>query len=174
MAREAGYTAVISHRSGETEDVTIADLAVATGCGQIKTGAPSRSATTPPTRGARRSRPRSRAPVRRPRPSRRRRPKRSLRPARPPRRERHRLPVLSRPEGCSPQAGRRPLSDTGSSPRRSRAAGGEALPECRRLAHPRSGRPRPVVPRPAAPGRRLAGLTDSRGFAGTGSGGPAS
>jgi enolase len=43
MAREAGYTVVISHRSGETEDVTIADLAVATGCGQIKTGAPSRS-----------------------------------------------------------------------------------------------------------------------------------
>ncbi len=46
MAREAGYTAVISHRSGETEDVTIADLAVATGCGQIKTGAPSRSDRT--------------------------------------------------------------------------------------------------------------------------------
>jgi enolase 1/2/3 len=43
MARENGYTAVISHRSGETEDVTIADLAVATGCGQIKTGAPSRT-----------------------------------------------------------------------------------------------------------------------------------
>jgi enolase len=43
MAREAGYTAVMSHRSGETEDVTIADLAVACGCGQIKTGAPSRS-----------------------------------------------------------------------------------------------------------------------------------
>ena len=43
MAREASYTAVMSHRSGETEDVTIADLAVATGCGQIKTGAPSRS-----------------------------------------------------------------------------------------------------------------------------------
>jgi enolase len=43
MAHEAGYTAVMSHRSGETEDVTIADLAVATGCGQIKTGAPSRS-----------------------------------------------------------------------------------------------------------------------------------
>jgi enolase len=43
MAREAGYTAVLSHRSGETEDTTIADLAVATGCGQIKTGAPSRS-----------------------------------------------------------------------------------------------------------------------------------
>ena len=43
MAREAGYTAVMIHRSGETEDVTIADLAVATGCGQIKTGAPSRS-----------------------------------------------------------------------------------------------------------------------------------
>jgi enolase len=43
MAREAGYTAVMSHRSGETEDTTIADLAVATGCGQIKTGAPSRS-----------------------------------------------------------------------------------------------------------------------------------
>ena len=37
-ARAAGYTAVMSHRSGETEDVTIADLAVATGCGQIKTG----------------------------------------------------------------------------------------------------------------------------------------
>jgi enolase len=43
IARSAGYTAVMSHRSGETEDVTIADLAVATGCGQIKTGAPSRS-----------------------------------------------------------------------------------------------------------------------------------
>ncbi len=43
MARAAGYTAVISHRSGETEDVTIADLAVATGCGQIKAGAPTRS-----------------------------------------------------------------------------------------------------------------------------------
>jgi enolase len=42
-AQEAGYTAVMSHRSGETEDTTIADLAVATGCGQIKTGAPSRS-----------------------------------------------------------------------------------------------------------------------------------
>jgi enolase len=43
MAREAGYACVMSHRSGETEDVAIADLAVATGCGQIKTGAPSRS-----------------------------------------------------------------------------------------------------------------------------------
>jgi enolase len=43
LAASAGYTAVMSHRSGETEDVTIADLAVATGCGQIKTGAPSRS-----------------------------------------------------------------------------------------------------------------------------------
>ncbi len=43
MAREAGYSAVMSHRSGETEDVTIADLAVATSCGQIKTGAPSRT-----------------------------------------------------------------------------------------------------------------------------------
>ena len=43
LARENGYTAVMSHRSGETEDVTISDLAVATGCGQIKTGAPSRS-----------------------------------------------------------------------------------------------------------------------------------
>ncbi|MGI8411661.1 MAG: phosphopyruvate hydratase [Solirubrobacteraceae bacterium] len=43
MAREAGYRAVMSHRSGETEDVTIADLAVASGCGQIKTGAPSRT-----------------------------------------------------------------------------------------------------------------------------------
>ncbi len=43
MAMEAGYTAVISHRSGETEDTTIADLAVATGAGQIKTGSMSRS-----------------------------------------------------------------------------------------------------------------------------------
>jgi enolase len=43
MAAEAGYTSVMSHRSGETEDVTIADLAVASGCGQIKTGAPSRT-----------------------------------------------------------------------------------------------------------------------------------
>lgn len=43
MARQAGYTAVISHRSGETEDTTIADIAVATGTGQIKTGSASRS-----------------------------------------------------------------------------------------------------------------------------------
>ena len=43
IARDAGYTAVMSHRSGETEDTTIADLAVATAVGQIKTGAPSRS-----------------------------------------------------------------------------------------------------------------------------------
>ena len=43
MAHKAGYTAVMSHRSGETEDATIADLAVATGCGQIKTGSLSRS-----------------------------------------------------------------------------------------------------------------------------------
>ncbi|MBP6985295.1 MAG: phosphopyruvate hydratase [Alphaproteobacteria bacterium] len=43
MAHRSGYTAILSHRSGETEDVTIADLAVATNCGQIKTGAPSRS-----------------------------------------------------------------------------------------------------------------------------------
>ena len=43
LALHAGYTAVLSHRSGETEDTTIADLAVATGCGQIKTGAPARS-----------------------------------------------------------------------------------------------------------------------------------
>ena len=42
-AKRAAYTAVMSHRSGETEDATIADLAVATGCGQIKTGAPCRS-----------------------------------------------------------------------------------------------------------------------------------
>ena len=46
MANDAGYSAVMSHRSGETEDTTIADLAVATGCGQIKTGAPSRSDRT--------------------------------------------------------------------------------------------------------------------------------
>jgi enolase len=43
MARKAGYSSVISHRSGETEDTTIADLAVATGAGMIKTGAPARS-----------------------------------------------------------------------------------------------------------------------------------
>ncbi|MDB4894623.1 MAG: enolase [Firmicutes bacterium] len=43
MAHAAGYTSVMSHRSGETEDVTIADLAVALNCGQIKTGAPSRT-----------------------------------------------------------------------------------------------------------------------------------
>jgi enolase len=43
LAQRAGYTAVLSHRSGETEDTTIADLAVATDCGQIKTGAPARS-----------------------------------------------------------------------------------------------------------------------------------
>jgi enolase len=43
LAQSSAYTAVMSHRSGETEDTTIADLAVATGCGQIKTGAPSRT-----------------------------------------------------------------------------------------------------------------------------------
>ena len=43
MARGAGWGAMISHRSGETEDTTIADLAVAMGTGQLKTGAPSRS-----------------------------------------------------------------------------------------------------------------------------------
>jgi enolase len=43
MAKRAGWSAVISHRSGETEDTTIADLAVATNAGQIKTGAPARS-----------------------------------------------------------------------------------------------------------------------------------
>ena len=43
MAHRAGYSAVMSHRSGETEDSTIADLAVATNCGQIKTGSMSRS-----------------------------------------------------------------------------------------------------------------------------------
>ena len=43
MAKRAGYTSVMSHRSGETEDATIADLAVATNCGQIKTGAPNRT-----------------------------------------------------------------------------------------------------------------------------------
>jgi enolase len=43
MAQRASYTAVMSHRSGETEDTTIADLAVATNCGQIKTGSLARS-----------------------------------------------------------------------------------------------------------------------------------
>jgi enolase len=43
MARDAGYRSVISHRSGETEDTTIADLAVATSAGQIKTGSASRT-----------------------------------------------------------------------------------------------------------------------------------
>src|ERR1700726_5010255 len=46
MAYKAGYTAVMSHRSGETEDSTIADLAVATNCGQIKTGSLARSDRT--------------------------------------------------------------------------------------------------------------------------------
>ena len=43
LATRSGYTSVMSHRSGETEDATIADLAVAVNCGQIKTGAPARS-----------------------------------------------------------------------------------------------------------------------------------
>ena len=43
LAGRHGYTAMMSHRSGETEDATIADLAVATNCGQIKAGAPARS-----------------------------------------------------------------------------------------------------------------------------------
>ena len=46
MAHRAGFTPVISHRSGETEDATIADLAVATNCGQIKTGSLARSDRT--------------------------------------------------------------------------------------------------------------------------------
>ena len=46
MASSAGWTSVMSHRSGETEDATIADLAVATGCGQAKLGAPARSDRT--------------------------------------------------------------------------------------------------------------------------------
>jgi len=43
MAKRAGYTAIVSHRSGETEDTTISDIVVATNAGQIKTGAPARS-----------------------------------------------------------------------------------------------------------------------------------
>ena len=43
MAKEAGYTCVVSHRSGETEDTTIADLVVGLNCGQIKTGSASRT-----------------------------------------------------------------------------------------------------------------------------------
>ncbi|MEM9490639.1 MAG: phosphopyruvate hydratase, partial [Myxococcota bacterium] len=46
LAMRNGYSAVLSHRSGETEDATIADLAVATNCGQIQTGAPCRSDRT--------------------------------------------------------------------------------------------------------------------------------
>jgi enolase len=46
LAQQSGYRAIMSHRSGETEDSTIADLAVATNCGQIKTGAPCRSDRT--------------------------------------------------------------------------------------------------------------------------------
>jgi enolase len=46
MAVRNGYRAILSHRSGETEDTTIADLAVATNCGQIKTGAPARTDRT--------------------------------------------------------------------------------------------------------------------------------
>jgi enolase len=46
MAQQAGYATIISHRSGETEDATIADLAVATSAGQIKTGSASRSDRT--------------------------------------------------------------------------------------------------------------------------------
>jgi enolase len=46
MAQRAGFTAVVSHRSGETEDTSIADLVVATNAGQIKTGAPARSERT--------------------------------------------------------------------------------------------------------------------------------
>ena len=46
MAKDSGYTAVISHRSGETEETAIADIAVGTNAGQIKTGAPCRSDRT--------------------------------------------------------------------------------------------------------------------------------
>ena len=68
MAADAGYTAVVSHRSGETEDAFIADLAVATGAGQIKTGSASRTdricqvqPAAAHRRGARRRRRNSRA-----------------------------------------------------------------------------------------------------------------
>ena len=46
LAHRSGFTCMMSHRSGETEDTTIADLAVATNCGQIKSGAPARSDRT--------------------------------------------------------------------------------------------------------------------------------
>ena len=67
MAQRAGYTAVISHRSGETEDATIADLAVATNCGQIKTGSlsPLRPHRQVQPAAPHRGRPRRRRPLRR-------------------------------------------------------------------------------------------------------------
>ena len=49
LAHRAGFRCMMSHRSGETEDTTIADLAVATNCGQIKTGAPARPSASPST-----------------------------------------------------------------------------------------------------------------------------
>ena len=71
MAKRAGYTCVISHRSGETEDTTIADIAVATNAGQIKTGAPAAATawrSTTSCCASRRSSP-TRAPTRAWRPS---------------------------------------------------------------------------------------------------------
>ena len=59
MADDAGYRSVISHRSGETEDTTIADLAVATGAGQIKTGSPAAPIASPSTTSCSASRKRS-------------------------------------------------------------------------------------------------------------------
>ncbi len=55
VCRDAGYGAMISHRSGETDDTFIADLAVGSGCGQIKSGAPARAFKSPSTTGCSRS-----------------------------------------------------------------------------------------------------------------------
>lgn len=57
LAQQSGYGAILSHRSGETEDTTIADLAVATACGQIKTGAPAAASAPPSTTASSASRP---------------------------------------------------------------------------------------------------------------------
>ena len=62
LATRHGYTSVISHRSGETEDSTIADLAVATNCGQIKTGAPAGPIVSPSTTSCCASNPHSATP----------------------------------------------------------------------------------------------------------------
>ena len=141
MARDAGYAAVMSHRSGETEDVTIADLAVATGCGQIKTGAPSRTDRVAKYNQLLRIEealgPDARSP--------------DARPSAP-------RVIRSRLHGC--------VQQEGTAWRRTKGSGNAVCPSCHQFLPPRATR----LPRAAPPGWRRYG-SQCCGFAGTAPGG---